>query len=355
MRARHGVTLNTFSSSSGPEQAADVVKSVDPAGNTTLYAYNAFNQAWCTCPSSPPASPPAPGASDPWPGATINFYNGADQLSATTDAMGRTTVYAYTGPRLSVPAGLQYCSVSPVQYCAGVTCPAYGAGHVPGTTTKTFDGAGDVLSVTGPASGTTTYAYTDPAHPEMATVTTSPDGTTTTVAYNAAGQVVSSTVSYGSYQATTLSAYTSVGLLYCTVAPMEVAAGVTCPSAPGLPSSPPPDLTSNFYTRPASSPRPPPRAGPPPSTPTTRPAASSARWARRPTPRACAARPALPQARPPPAPPTPTSAPRSRATTPVGRSARWPTRSAGLPSTPDMERFVKSTTSPVPGARSNDR
>ena len=254
----NGVTLNTFSSSSGPEQVADVVKSVDPTGNTTLYAYNSFNQAWCTvqpaqalagttCPGSPPASPPPPGASDPWLGATIEFYNGADQLTASTDAMGRTTVYAYTPSGLAVPAELEYCSVSPAQYAVGVTCPAYGTEHPQGTTTKTFDSAGDVLSVTGPDGGTTTYAYTDPAHPGMATVTTSPDGTTTTAKYDAAGQVVSSTVSYGSYQATTLSAYTSAGLLYCTVAPIEVAAGVTCPATAPSPSSPPPDVTSNFY------------------------------------------------------------------------------------------------------------
>ena len=407
----------------------------------------------------------APGA-NPWPGATVNLYNASDQLVMTVDPLGRTTVNSYTPSGLSVPAGLQYCSVSSVEYAASVACPAYGAARVSGTTSSTFDSAGDVLSetkpdgvyaplgwtvtsgsaaglsgstdknisptlptsvsgdmlaaviyyahgdtlsapsgwtrrgsavtdghasyafytapgagspgttwtesashpnygygqiynlhpssgtagvdveasgtsqtsssVTGPAlsttaandlmlsavsgyySGTastltapsgyasllsdsdnnsqydtfgvawatagaaasqsaptwpfnltaspgiaagiafsasgstapyetTTFAYTDSAHPGLPTVTTDPDGDVTTVVYDSAGQVTSSTVSFGSYTATTLSAYTTAGQLYCTVSPINAANGVVCPTSPPLPSSPPADVTSNFY------------------------------------------------------------------------------------------------------------
>jgi RHS repeat-associated protein len=194
-----------------------------------------------------PASPPAPGAADTWAGASINFYNSSDQLTASTDALGRTTAHSYTSGVSGVPNGLQYCSVAPVAYAASVACPAYGAAHVTGTTTSTFDSAGDVLTQTNADGYTTTFAYTDSSHPGLPTVTTDPDGQVTTVLYDAAGQVVSSTVSFGSYSATTLSAYNSAGQLYCTVSPAEVAAGVTCPSSPPSQSSPPPNVTSDFY------------------------------------------------------------------------------------------------------------
>ena len=160
------VSLDTIGgdSSSDPMNAGDVTLSSDGMGNQTQYAYNADNQVWCqvapaeyldgvSCPSSEPSSPPAPGDSDPYLGATINFYNSAGEETATTDALGRTTEYSYTGTGLSVPPNLQYCGVSPVQYAAGVSCPAYGAAHVTGTTSYTFDSAGDVLTETGPDGG----------------------------------------------------------------------------------------------------------------------------------------------------------------------------------------------------------
>jgi RHS repeat-associated protein len=240
-------------------QAADVTKSVDAMGNTTVYAYNAYNQAWCevapaeylagvNCPASPPPSPPPPGAAAPsWAGATINFYNSSDQLTATTGPLGRTTTYAYTSGVAGVPDGLQYCSVGPAAYAAGVTCPAYGAAHVTGTTTSTFDPAGDVLTSTGADGATTAYQYTDPDHLGMATVTTAPDGEVTTVAYDTAGQVVSSTESSGSYTATTKYAYDAQGQLYCTAPAAEVAAGVGCPTSPPSASAPPAGVTSDFY------------------------------------------------------------------------------------------------------------
>jgi YD repeat-containing protein len=245
-------------SSGAPMSAGDVTLSTDALGNTTQYEYTASNQTWCEvdpaeyldgarCPAQEPTSPPAPGAASPWAGATISFYDAGGNLTATTDALGRTTVYSYTPSGLAVPAGLQYCSVGPVEYAQGVTCPAYGAPAVPGTTSSTFDDAGDVTSSTNADGATTTYAYTDPSHPGLATVTTDPDGDVTTVVYDAAGQVTSSTVSFGSYTATTLSAYDIAGQLYCTVAPQQVAASITCPSSPPSASSPPAGVTSDFY------------------------------------------------------------------------------------------------------------
>jgi RHS repeat-associated protein len=239
--------------------SGDVTSSTDATGNTTLYAYTADNLLYCTvkpaevqngvsCPTSPPASPPAPGAADPDLGATISFYNDSDQLTATTDALGNTTTYAYTPAGHGVPAGLQYCSVDPVGYQKAVACPAYGATHVGGTTTETFDAAGDVVTTTDPDGASTTDAYGTSGHPGLVSSTTDPDRTKTTYTYDAAGQVSEQVVSFHSYSATTKNAYDSEGRLYCTVAPSESVKGVTCPATP--PSSPPtgtPGYTDTIY------------------------------------------------------------------------------------------------------------
>ena len=242
-------TYQTYNGSGGSETSSgNVLTSSDALGNMTAYAYNAFNQAWCSvdaadyangdrCPSSAPTTPPAPGTSDPNLGATINFYNSSDQLTAMTDALGHTTVYAFTSGVTGVPNGLEYCSVDPVSYQKGVTCPAYGATHVSGTMTSTFDAAGDVLTVTNANGATTTYVYGDTAHPGLVSSMTDPNGTLTTYTYNGAGQVISQVVTFQSYSATTLSAYDTLGRQYCSVAPSEVALGVTCPSSE--PTTPP--------------------------------------------------------------------------------------------------------------------
>jgi YD repeat-containing protein len=161
-------TYQTYSGTGGTEiSSANVLTSTDAMGNTTAYAYNAFNQAWCsiepayyangiTCPSTEPTSPPSPRLTDPYLGATINYYNSSDQLTATTDALGNTTLYAYTSGVSGVPDGLLYCSVDPVSYQGGVTCPSYGATPVEGTTTHTFDSAGDNLTSSDALGNTTT-------------------------------------------------------------------------------------------------------------------------------------------------------------------------------------------------------
>ena len=239
----------TYSETGGtPVSSGNLLSATDSVGNTTAHAYNSFNQAWCSvdaadyangkrCPSTPPTSPPAPGVADPNLGVSLTFYNSSDQLTATTDALGNTTTYSYTGTGLGVPAGLMYCSVDPVDYQNNVTCPAYGAAHVTGTTTSTFDSAGDRLTSTDRDGDTTSYVYNAAGHPGLVSSQSDPDGTVTTFSYNGAGQVNSRVVSFGSYSATTSNAYDSLGRQYCTVSPYETSKGVTCPAS--APSSPP--------------------------------------------------------------------------------------------------------------------
>ena len=137
----------------------------------------------------------------------LSFYNASDELTATTDALGNTTTYAYTVSGSGVPAGLQYCSVDPVDYQASVSCPAYGATHVTGTATKTFDSAGDLLSSTDADGNTTSYTYGVSGHPGLVATETDPDGTVTTDSYDGAGQQTSEVVTFASYSATSVTAY----------------------------------------------------------------------------------------------------------------------------------------------------
>jgi RHS repeat-associated protein len=239
----------TYSGTDGSVvSSANLLNSTDAVGNTTEHAYNSFNQAWCTvspaeyadgvtCPSTEPTSPPTAGATDPNLGVELSFYNSSDQLTATTDALGNTTKYSYTSSVSGVPNGLLYCSVGPVAYQADVTCPAYGAAHVAGTTTSTYDSAGDLTSSTNADGNTTSYVYAATGHPGLVSSETGPNATTTTFTYNGAGEVTTQVVSFGSYSATTQYAYDSYGRQFCTVAPYEYAKGVTCPGS--SPSSPP--------------------------------------------------------------------------------------------------------------------
>jgi RHS repeat-associated protein len=232
---------------SGMSYDADgnTVLSTDAEGNTTQYAYNDLDEQWCEvepaeyadgvrCPGTEPSTPPTYDETDPDLGMTISYYDDAGHLVAESDPLGNTTAYAYTDDVEGVPDGLQYCSVDPVDYHADVSCPAYGASHVDGTTTETFNSAGEVTSQTNALGKTTDYSYND--DDELSTETV-PDGTETSYSYDAAGEVTEETVTFGDYSASTLSAYDADGRRYCEVAPAEVAADVTCPDSP--PESPP--------------------------------------------------------------------------------------------------------------------
>ncbi len=250
----------TVQTGAPPSDAANIITTTDAEGNTSADAYTSFNQPWCEidaadyangtrCPSSEPSWPPTTS----YPGVIINYYNTTtDELIATTDPLGDTTTYTYTSGVSGVPNGLQYCSVDPVDYHAGVTCPAYGATHVAGTTTETFNAAGNTLTSTNADGDTTSYSYGDSSFPWLPTQTTDPDGTVTTDTYNTVGQVAEQVVSFGSYSATTVMGYDSDGRQYCTIAPLAYSEGhTTCPTAPTSPptagSDPWPGDTITIY------------------------------------------------------------------------------------------------------------
>ena len=233
---------DTYQTGGSPTSAANVVAAVDGVGKEVQAAYGADNQVWCSvdaadyadgtrCPSSPPAAPPSPGTTDPNLGATISLYNAADELTAVTDPLGNTTTYAYTPAGDGVPVGLQYCAVDPVDYQAGLSCPAYGASHVPGTATETYNAAGYVVTSTDADGHTTSYTYSS-TNPGLVATTTRPDGTVTSYSYDAAGHALLTTASFGSYSATTQVAYDGAERQFCEVAPAEYAKGVRCPALP---------------------------------------------------------------------------------------------------------------------------
>jgi RHS repeat-associated protein len=239
---------------SGATYDADgnTVLSTDAEGGTGQSAYNDLDEPWCTvepaeyldgtrCPSSAPSDPPGPGDSDPEAGTTISYYDGSGHLLYQTDALGGTTAYAYTSGISGVPNGLQYCSVDAVEYAADVSCPAYDATHVDGTTTETFDAAGDVTSETDALGNTTGYSYN--SDDELASET-APDGTETAYSYDSAGEVTEETETFASYSASTLYAYDGDGRRYCEVAPAEAALGKSCPTSP--PSSPPTPSSDSY-------------------------------------------------------------------------------------------------------------
>ena len=232
-----------------PTAADDIIETADGAGNVSQAAYSSHNQVWCRvgaaeyvagvrCPASPPLAPPAPGGVDPEAGMTISFYNSSDQLTATTDPLGDTTIYAYTSDISNVPSGLQYCTVDPVDYQKSVICPSYGAAHVTGTATETFDPAGEKLTSTDADGDTTNYTYNTPSLPDVVSSETDPDGTTTTYSYGGSPSLpTSETVSFGSYGATTQYAYDNAGRRFCEVDPYEYSKAIRCPAS--LPSAPP--------------------------------------------------------------------------------------------------------------------
>jgi len=270
--------LNRQAPGGAESTSADPVLSTDAMHDSSEAAYTTHNLLYCDiapadfaeltpqntlCPASPPASPPAPGAQDPYLGMTMSYYSTTapvDLLDATTDPLGNTTTYAYTGTGLGVPPYLEYCSVDPVNYQNANNnqgkCQPYGSTQQLGTTSRSFDQYGDVTSVTDPKGDTTSSTYTTTANPGLPTTVTNPDGTITSYQYNPEGEVTQATENFHNYSATTLMSYDSGGRKYCEVDPYEAALGVTCPTAappltqlpsPGAGTDPWPGATITFY------------------------------------------------------------------------------------------------------------
>jgi len=184
-----GTSTVTFDSS------GDELTSTDADGDSTSYVY---------------AAPGLPGVAssqtDP-DGATTAFtYAGSASLIASeTTSFGSysaTTIHAYDGD------GRQYCEITSFEYAKGVTtCP------------------------------TVSQLASNPATP-----TSDPWPGRTLTSYDADSRAIQTTNPIGGVS---FSAYDGDGDEYCTVAPLQAAAGHTCPSTP---PSTPPTPSSDPYT-----------------------------------------------------------------------------------------------------------
>ena len=246
-----GVTTQTFDS------FGNVLTSTDADGNTTESAYTTFNKVWCTvdaadylngtrCPGTMPTSPPSAGTDL---GMTINVYNAENEMTSSTDPLGNTTEYAYTGTTSGVPEGLVYCTLSPEAVDRSIACPSYGV-TFPDAQTTTYDASGQVTSQTNAFGATTTTCYYvedqsgqcavsapsggDGGNASLVYSTTDPSGDVTSYTYNSAGQTLTQTVTFHSYSATTLYEYNVIDEQYCTISPSNYADGATCPAAMSL-------------------------------------------------------------------------------------------------------------------------
>jgi RHS repeat-associated protein len=266
-------SITAYDSSGRPyctESPYDVSLDIYFSSGDASYPYN--------CPSTPPSSPPSPGTA-PWLSAQVTIYNAAGQVADTVSPIGGVTQYAYDG------AGNKYCTVGPLAYAKGTTCPTappttpptQGSDPYLGATITAFNSLDQPIQVTDPIGGITLTSY-DQAGNVIQTQVESTDATkaptvTTTYTYNADNQQISSTVDPGgSHAATTLKSYDPNGSVYCSVSPNAYHAhpysstntgGYQCPtwqpswiSSPPFPSSlystsfpttPAINVTTNFY------------------------------------------------------------------------------------------------------------
>jgi RHS repeat-associated protein len=140
---------------------------------------------------------------------TTNTYDPNGNLLTSTDPLGNTTTYTYNSLN-------------------EVTSKENPLGD---TTYHDYDANGNLLDVTDPDGETTSYAYGDASHPGDITSVTDPDGHVTAYTYDADGDLATSSVSpSATVTDTTAYAYDADGERYCTVSPVQVAAGVTCPA-----------------------------------------------------------------------------------------------------------------------------
>ncbi len=164
-------------------------------------------------------------AVDPDGHTTTYAYDDHGNRISSSDPAGNTTTYQYDG------AGHQTLSISPTGLH---TTTAYNTAGVPTSVSVSETAAplgnSTVTAASSPSVRTTSYAYSDPAHPGLRTTTTDPRGKATTATYDTFGEVTSVTDPAGDK---TLMGYnTATGWLTSTVAPTGTAAGVTVTCTP---------------------------------------------------------------------------------------------------------------------------
>ena len=192
----------------------------EPGGNETVDQYSDLElvsetagagtaAAATTSYSYDPATLGVISQTNPDGDTTTSMYDPNGNLLASTDPLGNTTTYTYNSLN-------------------EVTSKEDPLGD---TTYYDYDADGNLLEVTDPDGETKSYAYGDSTHPGDITSVTDPDGHVTSYTYDADGDVATSSVSpSAAVTDTTDYAYDADGERYCTVSPVQVAAGVTCPA-----------------------------------------------------------------------------------------------------------------------------
>ncbi|MQL61515.1 DNRLRE domain-containing protein [Streptomyces vinaceus] len=172
----------------------------DANGHVTHIAYDRAGRATST---TLPAYTP-PGATDPLPGEVNSAYDAAGNLVSETDALGRTTSYAYDQlgnlSKVTLPASEDAAApVSTFTYdLLGEQLSA--TGPTGARTEATYDDLGRQITSTvierhpAPGAFTTTYIYDDAGNLRS---TKSPAGLTASGTYNAAGDPLTATDTAG--------------------------------------------------------------------------------------------------------------------------------------------------------------
>ncbi|MHB8320057.1 MAG: DUF6531 domain-containing protein [Acidimicrobiales bacterium] len=257
-------TINAYDSSGRlycTESPYDVSLDIFFSSGAASYPYN--------CPTPPPTSPPTPGTS-PWNGARVTIYNSSGKVADTVSPIGGVTQYAYDG------LGNQYCTVGPLAYAQGKTCPSSPPTSPPtqgndpylGATINTYNALGQVVQTTDPIGGITLNTYDQAGNltetqVEPVTANSNASTVTTTYTYDADNQQTSSTVDPGSSLAeTTKQFYNPNGQVYCSVSANAYSkgqysstntSGYQCPTWQGSWGTSPPSPSTLYSTSPSSS------------------------------------------------------------------------------------------------------
>ena len=237
----------------------NVTKTTDDLGNSSLFSYNNQDQQVCavapeevakgvTCPPSPDSTPPTQAI----PGATVSVYDSQGELVKKIDPMGNTSEYSYDS------LGQEVCAISPKNAAAGGSCPTSPDSTpptqaIPGATVSIYDADGNLVKTTDPAGDTSLASYdldseevcSVSAHEASAGVTCPQSPTSTPPTSAIPGATVSKYDADGNQVETidpaggeSLASYDQDGYEVCSVSAFEEAKGVSCPPEGGaLPTS----------------------------------------------------------------------------------------------------------------------